>query len=227
MVLFITSAKALKGLWYDRAMFVYPTDIILWNFTNFIKPLIETNDSCSLFVSKLSHILHSGPMMSMFFLSANISTSDQLCFNVVDQRWNNVDPTLKMKQNPTSDFQRCTTLIQRQCPTLKQRRNNVTQRRNSVDTMLFQPSVDVSESYIESNRASDDYGFANRWIVFILLNEETFLLYINNSTTNEISKHFLTVIHIVTHNDGNNGDIQRRLKYCTQNFKTSLKNMKI
>ena len=30
-----------------------------------------------------------------------------------------------MKQNPTSDFQRCTTLIQRQCPTLKQRRNNV------------------------------------------------------------------------------------------------------
>ena len=66
-----------------------------------------------------------------------------------------------MKQNPTSDFQRCTTLIQRQCPTLKQRRNNVTQRRNSVDTMLFQPIVDVSESYIESNRASDDYGFAN------------------------------------------------------------------
>ena len=55
-----------------------------------------------------------------------------------------------MKQNPTLDFQRCTTLIQRQCPTLKQRRNNVTQRRNNVaqrwynvDTTLFQPSVDV------------------------------------------------------------------------------------
>ena len=56
-----------------------------------------------------------------------------------------------MKQNPTSDFQRCTTLIQRQCPTLKRRRNN-------VDTKLFQPSVDVSETYIESNRASDDCG---------------------------------------------------------------------
>ena len=41
---------------------------------------------------------------------------------------NNVDLTLKMKQNPTSDFQRCTTLIQRQCPTFKQRRKNVTQR---------------------------------------------------------------------------------------------------
>ena len=62
------------------------------------------------------------------FSPANISTSDQRCFNVVDQRWNNIDPTLKMKQNPTSDFQRCTTLIQRQCSTLKQRWNNVTQR---------------------------------------------------------------------------------------------------
>ena len=50
-----------------------------------------------------------------------------------------------MKQNLTPDFQRCTTLIQRQCATLKQRQNNVTQR-----------------YYIESNRASDDYGFVNR-----------------------------------------------------------------
>ena len=63
---------------------------------------------------------------------ANISTADQCCFNVVDQRRNNVDPTLKMKQNPTSDFQRYTTLIQRQLPTLKQRRNNVTQRQKNV-----------------------------------------------------------------------------------------------
>ena len=51
-----------------------------------------------------------------------------------------------MKQNLTSDFQRCTTLMQRQCPMLKNRRNNVTQRRNNVDTTLFQPSVDVSQS---------------------------------------------------------------------------------
>ena len=57
--------------------------------------------------------------------TSNISTSNQRCFNVVDHRLNNVDPTLKMKQNPTSHFQRCTTLIQRQCPALKQRRNNV------------------------------------------------------------------------------------------------------
>ena len=39
---------------------------------------------------------------------ATISLPDQCCFNAVDQRSNNVDPTLKMKQNPTSDFQRCT-----------------------------------------------------------------------------------------------------------------------
>ena len=53
-----------------------------------------------------------------------------------------------------------------------------------------------------------------------------FLLYINNSTTNEISKIFLTVVHIVIHNGGNNSDIHRSLKYCFQNFKTCLKNIK-
>ena len=73
----------------------------------------------------------------MLLIPANISTSDQRCFNVVNQRWNNVDSMLKMKQNPTSDFQRYTTLIQRQFLTLKQRWYN-------VDTTLFQPSVDVS-----------------------------------------------------------------------------------
>ena len=62
----------------------------------------------------------------------NISTSEQCCFNVVDQHWHNIDPTLKMKQNPASDFQRCTTLIQRQCPTLKQRYTTSKQRWNNV-----------------------------------------------------------------------------------------------
>ena len=32
-------------------------------------------------------------------------------------------------------------------------------------------------------------------------------------------KNFLTVVHIVIHNGGNNGEIQRSLKHCTQNFK--------
>ena len=65
-------------------------------------------------------------------IPANISTSDQSYFSFVDQRWNNVDPPLKMKQNPTLDFQSCTTLIQHQCPTLKQRWKNVTQSHNNV-----------------------------------------------------------------------------------------------
>ena len=48
-------------------------------------------------------------------IPASISTSHQRYFKVLDQRGNNVDPTLKMKQNSTSDFQGCVTLIQRQC----------------------------------------------------------------------------------------------------------------
>ena len=35
------------------------------------------------------------------------------------------------------------------------------------------------------------------------------------------------MVHIVIHIGRNNGDIHRSLKYCIQNFKTSLKNMKI
>ena len=54
-----------------------------------------------------------------------------------------------------------------------------------------------------------------------------FLLYINHSTANEISKMFLKVVPIAIHNCDNNGDIHRSLKYCIQNLKTSLKNMKI
>ena len=54
----------------------------------------------------------------------NISTSDQRCFNVVGQRWNKVGMTSKMKQNPNSAFQRCTTLIQRRTPI--RRRTRVT-----------------------------------------------------------------------------------------------------
>ena len=47
-----------------------------------------------------------------------------------------------------------------------------------------------------------------------------FLLYGNNSATNEISTIFLTVVHIVIHNGGNNSGIHKSLKYCIQNFKT-------
>ena len=118
---------------------------------------------------------------------ANISTSDQRCFNVVDQRWNNVDPTLKMKQNPTSDFQRCTTLIQRRCATLKQRWYNF------IST-LFQLGLNNSKSYIKASRASDKYWFAKSISKFYSANY--FEQYINNSTTHKLVNfysNFLTV----------------------------------
>ena len=51
--------------------------------------------------------------------------------------------------------------------------------------------------------------------------KKDFLLYVTNSITNEISKNYLTVVHIAIHNDGNNGDKRRSLKYCIKNFKTS------
>ena len=115
--------------------------------------------------------------------TSNISTSNQRCFNVVDHRLNNVDPTLKMKQNPTSHFQRCTTLIQRQCPALKQRRNNSTQRWNNVVSTLYQESTLVKAilNPVGLMMIADceivEY-MLNTWIVFILLNEKTFFYYI-------------------------------------------------
>ena len=54
-----------------------------------------------------------------------------------------------------------------------------------------------------------------------------FLLYINNSTTNKVLKSFLTVVHIVIHNGGNDFDIHRSLKYCIENFETSFLNENI
>ena len=63
-------------------------------YKNFM-PQIDTLNS------SYSQNLHNPEKKSRF---RKKSTSDQLCFNVVDQRWNNVDPTLKMKQNPTSGF---------------------------------------------------------------------------------------------------------------------------
>ena len=71
--------------------------------------------------------------------------SDQRCFNIVDHRSNNLNPTLKMKQNPKSDFQRRTTLIQYRCQAFKQRYINVAQRQcnrfstlHNVVSTLFQ-----------------------------------------------------------------------------------------
>ena len=71
-----------------------------------------------------------------------ISTSDQRCFNIVDHCWNNIDPTLKLQQNLKSHFQRCTTLIQRRCPTLKSTLRNVEATVFQRCTTSFQPWYD-------------------------------------------------------------------------------------
>ena len=76
--------------------------------------------------------------------SANILTSGQCCFHFEDQRWNSVDPTLKMKQNLTPDFQRCTTLIQCRYPTL------LKQRWNNVDTTVSRPCFNVSSTLVKA-----------------------------------------------------------------------------
>ena len=76
----------------------------------------------------ITHVRNSELKKQLFRAPANISTWDQRCFNVLDQHWNKVDLTLKIKQYPTADFQRCTTWLQRQYSTLKQCRNKVVQR---------------------------------------------------------------------------------------------------
>ena len=52
-----------------------------------------------------------------------------------------------------SDFQRCTTLIQRQWPTLKQRRKNVTQCRtmlNNAGTTLIQRCFNLASILVKA-----------------------------------------------------------------------------
>ena len=67
----------------------------------------------------------------------------QRWINIVSMCWDNVDPTLKLKQYPTWVFQRCTTLIKHQTPMLKQRWKNVAQRWYNVVSTLFQRSLNV------------------------------------------------------------------------------------
>ena len=66
------------------------SDKSLIYFRNKSRPNLEQWESTGLILKK----------DELLFYPTNISTSDLLCFNVVDQRWNNVDPTLKMRQNP-------------------------------------------------------------------------------------------------------------------------------
>ena len=72
-------------------------------------------------------------LIGVAYKPVNISTPDQCCFSIVDQRW---DSTLKMKQNPMSDFQHRTTLIQQRCTKLKQRCTTSIQCCFNVDMTL-------------------------------------------------------------------------------------------
>ena len=68
---------------------------------------------------------------------AKILTLDQRRFDVMNQRGNNVGPTLKMKQNLTSDWY------------------------NFIST-LFQRGLNIIKNNIKTSRPSDKYGFADR-----------------------------------------------------------------
>ena len=90
-----------------------------------------------------------------------------------------------MKQNPKSDFQVCTTLIDRRCPTMKQRQYNsfsilhnfvsmLFQRWYNIISKLFQRGLSSVEAISKLNLASEKYGFAERLISFIVLNDKIF-----------------------------------------------------
>ena len=53
-----------------------------------------------------------------------------------------------LKQNLTSDFQRCATLIQRQSLTLKQRQNDVAQRQKN--DALYQRCFNVASTLVKT-----------------------------------------------------------------------------
>ena len=107
----------------------------------------------------------------------------QRWINVVSTLWINVEMTLirrwkwnKIRRRIFNVAQRWYNVSAWRWNSVIQRQNNVAQRWYNVDKTLFQLSIDVNLNYIESSRASDDYGFANTWTVFILLNEKTFFI---------------------------------------------------
>ena len=83
-----------------------PSNILTREFPTFLEKQV-----CGKFETS-----YSGPYCPSMF--------QHRCFKVVDQCWNNVDPTLKMKQNTMMDFQCCTIFCVR--------------RWNNVYKMVFQ-----------------------------------------------------------------------------------------
>ena len=65
---------------------------------------------------------------------ANISTLDKRCYSIMDQCWKILDPTFKMKQNPTSVF----IVAERRYNVGVRRWNNVKSTLHNVDAIAFQ-----------------------------------------------------------------------------------------
>ena len=82
----------------------------LFSYLGWLPQVYDETDKCKKWHPQKLPEVHS-IFVASHLLPANISTSDKSCFNVVGQRSNNVDPTLKMKQNLTLYFKRCITLI--------------------------------------------------------------------------------------------------------------------
>ena len=128
--------------------------------------------------------------------------------------------------------------IRRRIFNVAQRWYNVSARRwNNVETALIQRCFNLPSTLVKPVLNPIGLMMIVDCVIVIHVKymnsfhsakwERIFLQCINNWTTNEISKIFLTVVHIIIHNVGNNGDIHRSFKCCIQNCKTSLKNIKI
>ena len=63
-----------------------------------------------------------------------------------------------MKENPTSDFQRCITLTSTSVPDVE---TTLEQRWYNFILTLFQRVLSISNNYIKTSRASDQYEFVN------------------------------------------------------------------
>ena len=99
-------------------------------------------------------------------LIAKISTSDQPCLNVLDQRWNNIDPRSKLDKMRHCIFN----IFQSSYSVIVGRQNNVETTLYNVDATVLQPGLNISKSCIYTNRISHKYGLTDRYVSFILLN---------------------------------------------------------
>ena len=83
--------------------------------------------------------------------SANISTSDQRCFNVADQYWSNVDSTLKMKVRRRffSVRQSWYSVSLRRWSNVAQHWRNIKTTLHNVDTMLYQCCINLASTLLK------------------------------------------------------------------------------